>query len=148
MVLLAVDYGDARTGLALCDKGEMLARPAGVIHQLGMDKTVKQVVEFALQNGVEGIVVGLPKNMDGSLGERAEKCQKVARKIAGRLNATSIKVEMFDERSTTVSAIQILNEADVRGKKRKDTVDEVAATIILEAYMAWRKRQQPEGEDR
>ncbi|SCJ68164.1 Putative Holliday junction resolvase [Anaerotruncus sp. 2789STDY5834896] len=148
MVLLAVDYGDARTGLALCDKGEMLARPAGVIHQLGMDKTVKQVVEFALQNGVEGIVVGLPKNMDGSLGERAEKCQKVARKIAGRLNATSIKVEMFDERSTTVSAIQILNEADVRGKKRKDTVDAVAATIILEAYMAWRKRQQPEGEDR
>ena len=148
MVLLAVDYGDARTGLALCDKGEMLARPAGVIHQLGMDKTVKQVVEFALQNGVEGIVVGLPKNMDGSLGERAEKCQKVARKIAGRLNATSIKVEMFDERSTTVSAIQILNEADVRGKKRKDTVDAVAATIILEAYIAWRKRQQPEGEDR
>ncbi|MBC3514974.1 Holliday junction resolvase RuvX [Neobittarella massiliensis] len=148
MVLLAVDYGDARTGLALCDKGEMLARPAGVIHQLGMDKTVKQVVEFALQNGVEGIVVGLPKNMDGSLGERAEKCQKVARKIAGRLNATSIKVEMFDERSTTISAIQILNEADVRGKKRKDTVDAVAATIILEAYMAWRKRQQPEGEDR
>ena len=148
MVLLAVDYGDARTGLALCDKGEMLARPAGVIHQLGMDKTVKQGVEFALQNGVEGIVVGLPKNMDGSLGERAEKCQKVARKIAGRLNATSIKVEMFDERSTTVSAIQILNEADVRGKKRKDTVDAVAATIILEAYMAWRKRQQPEGEDR
>ena len=148
MVLLAVDYGDARTGLALCDKGEMLARPAGVIHQLGMDKTVKQVVEFDLQNGVEGIVVGLPKNMDGSLGERAEKCQKVARKIAGRLNATSIKVEMFDERSTTVSAIQILNEADVRGKKRKDTVDAVAATIILEAYMAWRKRQQPEGEDR
>ncbi len=148
MVLLAVDYGDARTGLALCDKGEMLARPAGVIHQLGMDKTVKQVVEFALQNGVEGIVVGLPKNMDGSLGERAEKCQKVARKIAGRLNATNIKVEMFDERSTTVSAIQILNEADVRGKKRKDTVDAVAATIILEAYMAWRKRQQPEGEDR
>lgn len=148
MVLLAVDYGDARTGLALCDKGEMLARPAGVIHQLGMDKTVKQVVEFALQNGVEGIVVGLPKNMDGSLGERAEKCQKVARKIAGRLNATSIKVEMFDERSTTVSAIQILNEADVRGKKRKDTVDAVAATIILEAYMAWRKRQQPEGEGR
>ena len=134
--------------MALCDKGEMLARPAGVIHQLGMDKTVKQVVEFALQNGVEGIVVGLPKNMDGSLGERAEKCQKVARKIAGRLNATSIKVEMFDERSTTVSAIQILNEADVRGKKRKDTVDAVAATIILEAYMAWRKRQQPEGEDR
>ena len=148
MVLLALDNGDARTGLALCDKGEMLARPAGVIHQLGMDKTVKQVVEFALQNGVEGIVVGLPKNMDGSLGERAEKCQKVARKIAGRLNATSIKVEMFDERSTTVSAIQILNEADVRGKKRKDTVDAVAATIILEAYMAWRKRQQPEGEDR
>ena len=148
MVLLAVDYGDARTGLALCDKGEMLARPAGVIHQLGMDKTVKQVVEFALQNGVEGIVVGLPKNMDGSLGERAEKCQKVARKIAGRLNATSIKVEMFDERSTTVSAIQILNEADVRGKKRKDTVDAVAATIILEAYMAWRKRQRSEGEGR
>ena len=148
MVLLAVDYGDARTGLALCDKGEMLARPAGVIHQLGMDRTVKQVVEFALQNGVEGIVVGLPKNMDGSLGERAEKCQKVARKIAGRLNATSIKVEMFDERSTTISAIQILNEADVRGKKRKDTVDAVAATIILEAYMAWRKRQQPEGEGR
>ena len=143
MVILGVDYGDVRTGLALCDRGEMLARPAGVICEPGLDKTVKEIVAFALDNGVERIVVGLPKNMDGSRGERAELCEKVARKIAGRLNATPIRVDLFDERQTTVSAIGILNEQNVRGKKRKESVDAVAATLILEAY---RRRRKNEGE--
>ena len=143
MVILGVDYGDVRTGLALCDKGELLARPAGVIAAPGLDKTVKAVVDFALQNGVERIVVGLPKNMDGTRGERAELCEKVARKIAGRLSATPIKVDLFDERQTTVSAIGILNQQNVRGQKRKETVDAVAATLILEAYL---RRRQNSGE--
>ena len=85
--------------------------------------------------------MGLPKNMDGSRGERAELCEKVARKIAGRLNATPIRVDRFDERQTTVSAIGILNEQNVRSKKRKETVDAVAATLILEAYLRRRKNE-------
>ncbi len=142
MVILGVDYGDMRTGLALCDRGGMLARPAGVICEPGLDKTVKKIVDFALENGVERIVVGLPKNMDGSRGERAQLCEKVARKVAGRLNATPIQVDLFDERQTTVSAIGILNEQNIRGKKRKETVDAVAATLILEAYLRRRKNEE------
>ena len=139
MVILSVDYGDARTGLAVFDKDMMLARPAGLIQEISMDKTVIKIIEAVQQYGAERVVVGLPKNMDGTLGERAEKCQKVARKIAGRLNATDIQVDMYDERATTVMSIGILNELDIRGKKRKQTVDQVAATVILEDYIRYLK---------
>lgn len=144
MIILAVDYGDSRTGLAVCDKNMMLASPAGLIDKVSMDKTVLDIISAIQQYKVQRVVVGLPKNMDGTLGERAEKCKKVARKIEGRLQSTGILVDMYDERVTTVSAIDILNTLDVRGKERKQKVDQVAATIILEGYMNYLKNK---GED-
>ena len=144
MVILAVDYGDARTGLAMCDAGMMLASPAGLISQTGMNKIVVEIVEFAKAHGAQKIVVGLPKNMDGTLGERANACITAARKIRGRLQQEKIPVDMYEERLTTVSAIDVLNTLDVRGKQRKQTVDQLAACIILEGYLSYLRNN---GED-
>lgn len=136
MKILAVDYGDARTGLALCDKLEMLASPLCVIKQTNTKILIRDIAELVINESVELIVVGLPKNMDSSIGARADKSIKFA---AGLELATGIKVEMWDERLTTVSAHQTMNENNIRGKKRKDIIDAVAATIILQDYMNFRK---------
>lgn len=136
MVILAVDYGDVRTGLAVCDKSEFLASPVCVITERDRDKVIKQVSEKAKDLKAEEIAVGLPKNMDGSEGFRAEACKE----FADALGAFSgIPVVLRDERLTTVSAHKFMNMNDVRGKKRKNTVDAVAAVIILEDYIAYRK---------
>ncbi|MEG1870027.1 MAG: Holliday junction resolvase RuvX [Oscillospiraceae bacterium] len=140
MKILAVDYGDARTGLAICDKGEMLASPLGVIHQKNADKLLVEVVEAVKQSRAELLVVGHPINMNGTLGERAELCSEFAAKLE---EASGVHTVLWDERSTTVTATQYLNMTDTRGKKRKDVVDAVAATIILESYLSYR-RNNPE----
>ena len=131
MVILAVDYGDVRTGLAVCDKSEFLASPVCVITERDREKLVK-----AKELKAEEIAVGLPKNMDGSEGFRAEACKEFA-DILGEY--TGLPVVLRDERLTTVSAHKFMNMNDVRGKKRKNTVDAVAAVIILEDYIAFRK---------
>ncbi len=136
MKIMAVDFGDARTGLAACDRLEMLASPIGVIHETDPDQTARQVAFAAAEYGVGEIVVGLPINMNGTQGERAEKCKQFADKIR---NYTQLPVRMWDERSTTVSAHNMLNETNTRGKKRKSVIDEVAATIILNSYLDYRK---------
>ena len=136
MVILAVDYGDARTGLAVCDKGELLASPAGVIREWNLEKTARRVAEEASRLGAEEIVVGNPLNMNGTAGERSRLCCQfgdLLREFSG------LPVRMWDERSTTVSAIHYLNVTDTRGKRRKAVVDAVAATIILENYLSYRK---------
>ena len=136
MKILAVDYGDARTGLAVCDAGELLARPVTVIHSHRMEEVLAQTAAAARSEGAERIVVGNPINMNGTAGPRSELC----RDFAGRLRELSgLPVVLWDERSTTVSAIGILNTTDTRGKKRKAVVDAVAATLILESYLAYRK---------
>lgn len=137
---MAVDLGEARTGLAVCDRTELLASPIGVIHETDNNTLLKKVATAAKEYDVKMVVVGLPKNMDGSLGERAEICKKSAETLQGMI---SLPVEMWDERQTTISAHKYLNETNVRGQKRKDIVDEVAATIILESYMEYR-RNNPE----
>lgn len=137
MKIMAVDFGDSRTGLAICDRIEVLASPIGVIHEKQMNKVVSQVAIAATEYGVGEIVVGHPKNMDGSLGPRAKICEDFALKLA---TASKLPVRLWDERSTTVSATRYLNEMDVRGKKRKEVIDEVAATIILESYLTFRKQ--------
>lgn len=140
MKILAVDYGDVRTGLAACDRTEFLASPIGVIHDYGFDSTIQKVAAAVEEYAVEMVVVGYPRNMNGSVGERAEKCQL----FADRLQLlVSVPVRLWDERGTTVSAIGYMNETNTRGKKRKETVDAVAATIILESYLAYR-RNNPE----
>ncbi|MBQ6898331.1 MAG: Holliday junction resolvase RuvX [Clostridia bacterium] len=137
MVILAVDYGDVRTGLAVCDKSEFLASPVCVITERDRDKVIRYVAEKAKELNAEEIAVGLPKNMDGSEGFRAEACKEFADALG---LFSGLPVVLRDERLTTVSAHKYMNMNDVRGKKRKNTVDAVAAVIILEDYIAYRKK--------
>ena len=138
MIIMAIDYGDVRTGIAVCDKFEMLASPVCVIEQRNADKLITQIAELATTHKVEQFVVGLPKNMDSSVGERAEKCRMFADKLA---NETGIDAVMRDERLSTVSAHNVLNTTNTRGKKRKAVVDQVAAVMILQDYIDFRKNQ-------
>ena len=136
MRIMAVDFGDSRTGIAVCDKDEILASPLTVITEYNFEKCAEKVAEIAKKEKAEMIVVGLPKNMDGSSGERAEKCTEFARIVS---EISGLPAELWDERRTTVAAHNYLNETNVRGKKRKAVVDAVAATIILESYLEYRK---------
>lgn len=138
MKIMAVDFGDARTGIAVCDRTEFLASPVGVIEERNFDACAQKVAYMSKQYEVGEIVVGFPKNMNGSIGPRAEKCSLFADKIKEQVE---VPVTLWDERSTTVSAHNILNETNTRGKKRKAVVDAVAATIILESYLAYRKNK-------
>ena len=137
MKIMAVDYGDARTGLAVCDRTEFLASPIGTIEERNAQILAMKVAHMAEQYEVGEIIVGLPVNMNGSEGPRAQKCRAFAETIS---LVTEIPVVMWDERSTTVTAHQILNKTNVRGKKRKDVVDTVAATVILEGYLDYRRK--------
>ncbi|MBR4909725.1 MAG: Holliday junction resolvase RuvX [Clostridia bacterium] len=132
MLIMAVDLGLARTGVALSDAGEAFAFPKGVIAEKNETALVGKIVAAAKEYGAGRIVVGLPKNMDGSSGERAEASERIANKIT---ELSGIETVLFDERCTTVCAHTYLNMNDVRGKKRKNTVDAVAATLILEDYL-------------
>ncbi len=136
MRIMSVDLGMARTGVALCDPAETLASPLCVIHERREDQLLEELARIAKEQGAERIVVGLPKNMDGSSGERAQACQAMAERLEA---ICGIQTVLFDERCTTVSAHQYLNATDTRGKKRKQVVDAVAAVIILEDYIRYRK---------
>ena len=136
MKIMAVDFGDSRTGLAVCDKSEFHASPAGVIEEKDFEKCIEKVAAAAKENAAEEIVVGYPKNMNNTIGERAQKCALFAEKLA---ELVDVPVKLWDERSTTVSAHYYLNQTNTRGKKRKAVVDAVAATIILESYLGFRK---------
>ena len=136
MIIFGVDFGDTRTGWAVCDKSELMASPAGVLTEKRFLHCAEQTAEAAKNAHAEMIVVGHPKNMDGSCGDRAQKCEAFAKLLEEK---TGLPVVLWDERCTTVSAHQILNVTNTRGKKRKAVVDAVAATIILESYLAYRK---------
>ncbi len=136
MKIMSVDFGDSRTGIAVCDKMEFLASPLTVIHEKYAPKTAAKIVELAKSEKIEFFVVGYPKNMNGTVGERAEKSQRFAELLT---ELSGIPHEMWDERGTTISAHNYLNETNVRGTKRKNTVDAVAAVIILESYLGYRK---------
>lgn len=136
MIILAVDYGDARTGLAVCDKGERLASPVAVITEYNRERLAAKILEQAAALHAEEIVVGNPLNMNGSAGPRSALAQQLAEMLREQ---SGLPVTLWDERSTTVSAIGILNQTDVRGKKRKAVIDAVAAVLILESYLAYRK---------
>lgn len=136
MIIMSIDYGDVRTGIAICDKFEMLASPVCVITQRDPDKLIDEISILIKKHNVELIVVGLPKNMDSSIGSRAEKCTEFAKKLS---DLSGIDYVMRDERLSTVSAHNALNNTNTRGKKRKSVVDQVAAVMILQDYIDFRK---------
>ena len=136
MIIMSVDFGDSRTGIAVCDKNEFLASPVCVISEKDFDECIRKTAEKAVELKAQEIVVGYPRNMNNTIGERAEKCQLFSEKLA---EITKCPVKLWDERCTTVSAHNYLNVTNTRGKKRKAVVDAVAATIILESYLGYRK---------
>lgn len=138
MIIMSADLGKARTGIAISDSGESFAFPKTVITEYNEDRLVNKICDIAKELKAELIVIGIPKNMDGSEGFRAEECKAVASKISEQ---SGIETVMWDERCTTISAHTALNYTNTRGKKRKEVVDAVAAVIILEDYLTYRKNK-------
>ena len=132
MIIMSVDLGKARTGIAVSDPSCTFAFPKEVITEYHTDRLIEKLCEKAKEFSAERIVVGYPKNMDGSLGERAQECAAIAEQIKEK---SGLEVVLWDERCTTVTAHNYLSMNNVRGKKRKQTVDAVAAVIILEDYL-------------
>lgn len=132
MKIMAIDYGDVRTGIAFCDKKELLASPYGVIQETYLPKLIEKLMAIIAAEKPEKIVVGLPRNMDGSYGFRSDACRALGNALQ---EATEIPLDYQDERLTTVMAHQALSNANVRGKKRKETVDAVSAVMILQSYI-------------
>lgn len=137
MKIMGVDYGDARTGIAISDLMCSIVGTTCVVPSRNTEKAIADIVRLCKDNVVGEIVVGLPKNMDGTEGARAELCREFAAKLG---EATGLKVTMWDERRTTVEAHNILSQHNYHGKKRKNTVDAVAASLILEGYLNFRGR--------
>ncbi len=138
MIILSVDYGDMRTGIAVCDALEMLASPVTVIKESYEPKLIAKIDVLVREKKPELIVVGKPKNMDGSEGSRAQKCALFAEKLEAECG---VKTVMWDERLTTVSAHRALNETNTRGKDRKNVIDAVSAVMILEDFLRHRKNK-------
>ncbi len=132
MIILGVDLGKARTGLAVCDRGEILASPLTVISEHNRERLIEKIAEAARNTGAQLLVVGLPRNMDGSEGESAQNAREMGRMLEA---ASGLPVKFWDERGTTVTAHGYLNETNIRGKKRKAVVDAVAAVVILQSYL-------------
>ena len=136
MIILGVDLGKARTGIAICDSGELLASPLTVLHEHNRERRVAGIASLAKEHRAQCLAVGLPRNMDGSEGESAQNAREVGALLQ---EATGIPVEFVDERGTTVTAHGYLNETNTRGKRRKAVVDAVAATVILQNYLDYRR---------
>ncbi len=132
MKIMSVDYGDVRTGVAFSDINESLASPYGVIKESYQPKLIDKLCEIIKKENAGKIVVGLPRNMDGSYGYRTDECKELGKNLE---NASGIPVFYQDERLTTVIAHDILSANNVRGKKKKETVDAVSAVMILQSFL-------------
>ena len=138
MRIMAIDYGDARTGVALSDPTGFLAGQTFLIKSRKQEVVLEELAALVQRQGAQELVMGYPRNMDGTLGPRAEKYAAFARRLE---EATGLPVALWDERRTTVDAHRILGEQGVRAKNRKDKIDSVAATLILEGYLDWKRLQ-------
>ncbi|MCL2068866.1 MAG: Holliday junction resolvase RuvX [Oscillospiraceae bacterium] len=138
MKIMAVDLGDARTGLALCDITETLASPLCVIEERGAENLLRKVAAAVKEHAAGMVVVGYPRHMNGDAGIRAQKSELFSKQL-GKL--ADVPIILWDERGTTVSAARQLNETNTRGQKRKQIIDAVAAVIILENYLMYRRNQ-------
>ena len=137
MRVLAIDYGDARTGIAISDAMGMIVGQTSVIHSRNAKKTADEIAKLVKQVGAEKLVMGFPRNMDGSEGPRADLYREFAALVE---SVTEMPVVLWDERRTTVEAHNILSAHNYHGQKRKNTVDAVAASLILEGYLAFLSR--------
>lgn len=138
--VMAVDYGDAHTGVALSDRTLFLTGKTLVINSWRPERVLEELLRLVQENDVTEVVLGLPRNMDGSEGPRAEHSREFARQLE---EASGLPVTLWDERRTTIDAHRILFEAGKNGKKRRKTVDAVAASLILEGYLTWRGERGP-----
>lgn len=132
MKVLGVDLGLARTGIAISDCNQVLASPLCVIKEKDNEVLAQKVGQICADEGIQRVVVGLPKNMDGSEGASAQSARTFADMLSKIIN---LPIFMVDERGTTITATNFLNDVNVRGKKRKNVVDAVAATVILQNYL-------------
>ena len=130
--ILGIDYGDARTGIAISDPMGIIATPQNTIITFKDEQIILELVKIIEENNVKKIILGYPKNMNGSEGIRAEKTKEFRKKI---ISSTNVYVIMWDERLTSVSAHRTLSEANVRGEKRKKAIDKMAACLILQNYL-------------
>lgn len=138
MIIMSVDAGKARTGVAVSDASGSFAFPKTVIHEYNAERLIDKLCDCVKEYRPERIVVGLPRNMDGSCGERAEECRELGERLAEK---SGVETVMWDERCTTVAAYTALDAAGTYGKKRKAVVDAVAAVMILESYLNFLKNQ-------
>ena len=136
MRIMAIDYGDAHTGIAISDPTGFLAGFTTVIDAYRPDRVAEQVARLAQEHGAERLVLGHPINMDGTRGPRSEKAQAMRQLLE---EATGLPVVLWDERRTTVSAAAILAENDTFGQKRKERLDSVSAAVLLDGFLAWRR---------
>ncbi|MBQ4105691.1 MAG: Holliday junction resolvase RuvX [Clostridia bacterium] len=136
MIIMAVDLGKARTGIAASDKTEYLASPVCVITEHKRELLLEKVADKAREMKAELVVVGLPKNMDGSEGDSARSAREFAQNLSDVLD---IEIRLWDERCTTITAHGYLNDTNTRGKKRKAIIDQVAATVILQSFLDSRR---------
>ncbi len=136
MRIMAIDYGDAHTGIAVSDPTGLLAGYTATITAYRPEVVAERIAALAAEHGAEELVLGHPLNMDGTRGPRAEKAEAMASLLR---EATGLPVVLWDERRTTVDAHQILFSAGKNAKKRKKVVDAVAASLILEGYLTYKK---------
>lgn len=136
MRIMAIDYGDAHTGIAISDPTGLLAGYTTTIDAYRAETVAERIADLAREHSVEELVLGYPRNMDGSVGPRAEKAEAMAERLRG---VTGLPVTLWDERRTTIDAHQILFQNGKNAKKRKKTVDAVAASLILEGYLTYKK---------
>ena len=136
MKIMAIDYGDAHTGIAISDYTETLAGYSDTLHSRRQEEVLSGIQRLIAEHGVQLLVLGYPRNMDGTEGERAAKSRKLAKTVE---LWSGLPVRMWDERQTTCAAADLLDESGTFGSKRKAILDSVSATVILDDYLAWRR---------
>lgn len=132
MRIMGIDYGDTRTGLAVSDEMNILVGEAWTLNEWNPERVADVIAQEAQKRNVGRLVLGLPKNMDGSEGPRAEKCRDFAELLRSK---TDIELVMWDERRSSIEAHAILHANGKKEKKHRKTVDAVAASLILEGYL-------------
>ena len=137
MRIMAIDYGDARTGVAVSDAAGLLTGYTTVIHSRSPERAAEEIAKIAAERRADELVMGFPRNMDGTEGPRAELYRAFAALVEEK---TGMPVRLWDERRTTIEARQILHASGKRMKRHKENVDAVAASLILEGYLTWRGR--------